>query len=368
MTLAWLRVSLIRGLHPRALSALLDWAGTPQALLDTAVAEIRSVAGEEIANALARGPDRRLAEAALRWAEKDDHRILCLADPLYPPALMQLQPPPPVLYAKGRLDLLANPAFAIVGSRNATAQGLRDAESFAKAISRAGLAIVSGLAMGIDAAAHRGGLAEAGSSIAILGNGPDIVYPAENRALASALAAKGCLLSEFPLGTPPVARNFPRRNRLISGLSKGVLVVEAGNPSGSLTTARLAIEQGREVFAIPGSIHSPLSKGCHRLIQEGAKLVQTAQDVLAELGWPDREAQDAPQAPDALASDPVLEALAFASATLDQLAARTGLDAASLAARMSMLELQGRVVALGGGTFQAITPQRAFSGAAGPAL
>jgi len=354
-TLAWLRASLIRGVHPRALRALLDWAGTPQALLDAPSGEVRRLAGDEIADALARGPDRRLLEAALRWAENGEHHILCLADPLYPPALLQLHVPPPVLYAKGRLELLAAPALAIVGSRNATAQGLRDAESFAKAISSAGLAIVSGLAMGIDAAAHRGGLAEAGSSIAILGNGPDIVYPADNHALASALASHGCLLSEFPLGTSPLARNFPRRNRLISGMSKGVLVVEAGIPSGSLGTAQLAIEQGRDVFAIPGSIHSPLSKGCHRLIQEGAKLVQNANDVLAELGWPEREPQAAGRAPDARPGDPVLEALGFASATLDQLAARTGLDAASLAARMSMLELQGRIVALAGGTFQAVT-------------
>ncbi len=356
-TLAWLRVSLIRGLHPRTLRALLDWAGTPLALLDTPPGEVRRVAGDEIADALARGPDRKLVEAALRWVEDEDHHILCVADPAYPPALLQLHAPPPVLYARGRLEVLAAPAFAIVGSRNATAQGLRDAESFAKAISRAGLAIVSGLAVGIDAAAHRGGLAEAGSSIAILGNGPDIVYPAGNRALASALAAGGCLLSEFALGAPPLARNFPRRNRLISGLSKGILVVEAGNPSGSLTTAQLAIEQGRDVFAIPGSIHSPLSKGCHRLIQEGAKLVQNADDVLAELGWRGSERQDGGRAPHARASDPVLEALGFASATLDQLAARTGLDAASLAARMSMLELQGQVVALAGGTFQALTAQ-----------
>lgn len=355
-TLAWLRISLIRGLSSRVLRALLDWAGTPQALLETPPAAFRAPAGDAIAEAFARGPDRELLDAALRWVrEGGDRHILCVADPLYPSALLQLHAPPPVLYACGRLELLAAPAFAIVGSRNATAQGLRDAEGFAKAISREAVAIVSGLAIGIDAAAHRGGLAEAGSSIAVLGNGPDVVYPAGNRALASALAASGCLLSEFPPGTPPLGRNFPRRNRLISGMSKGVLVVEAGLPSGSLTTAQLAIEQGRDVFAIPGSIHSPLSKGCHRLIQEGAKLVQTADDVLVELGWSGSQRQCGDRAPEASASDPVLQALGFASATLDQIAARTGLDAASLAARMSRLELEGRVVALAGGTFQAVT-------------
>lgn len=359
-SLPWLHVSLIRGLTPAKLRALLDWAGTPEALLQCSPEQMASIAGAEIASALARGADRRLLDATLRWLEDADHHIVCPADPFYPPALLELGDTPPVLYACGRVELLCEPALAIVGSRNATAQGLRDAHSFAKAIAGEGLAIVSGLAIGIDSAAHLGGLEEAASSIAILGNGPDIVYPPDNAALSAALAKRGCLLSEFALGTPPLAWNFPRRNRLISGMSKGVLVVEAGIPSGTLSTARLASEQGREVFAIPGSIHSPVSKGCHRLIQHGAKLVQTAQDVLEEIGWRRARSDDA-HGIEAVAPpcDPVLEALGFAAATLEQLASRTGLDAASLAARMSLLELQGRVVALAGGSFQAVAPQRA---------
>jgi len=361
-TLAWLRVSLIH-VQPRVLRALLDYAGSAAALLELRADDIAPIAGEGVALALSRGPDAARLDATLRWLEDANHHVVCPADPRYPAALLQLADTPPVLYACGRTELLGAPAFAIVGSRNATAQGLRDAESFAKALSKAGFAIVSGLAIGIDAAAHRGGLAEAGSSIAILGNGPDIVYPPANAALASALEGSGCLLSEFALGTPPLAGNFPRRNRLISGMAKGVLVVEAGIPSGSLSTARLAGEQGREVFAIPGSIHSPVSKGCHRLIQHGAKLVQTAEDVLEELGCAVAKQEDASIAGEASTPvcDPVLEALGFACATLGQLASRTGLDAASLAARMSMLELQGRVVALAGGSFQAVAsaPQRA---------
>ena len=193
--------------------------------------------------------------------------------------------PPPLLHVAGRAELLAAPAFAIVGSRNASTQGSRDAYQLALALSASGLPIVSGLAMGIDAAAHRGGLAERGSSIAVMGTGPDVCYPRDNAALAAALARDGALVSEFPLGTAPRAGNFPRRNRLISGMSRGVLVVEAALGSGSLTTARRALEQDRDVFAVPGSIHSPLSKGCHWLIKEGAKLVESAADVLLELGW-----------------------------------------------------------------------------------
>lgn len=364
-SLPWLHVSLIRGLTPAKLRALLDWAGTPQALLECSPQQMAAIAGEEIASALARGADRRLLDATLRWLEDADHHIVCPADPLYPRALLELADTPPVLYAGGRVELLCEPALAIVGSRNATAQGLRDAHSFAKAIAREGLAIVSGLAIGIDSAAHLGGLEEAASSIAILGNGPDIVYPPDNAALSAALAKRGCLLSEFSLGTPPLARNFPRRNRLISGMSKGVLVVEAGSPSGSLSTARFAIQQGREVFAIPGSIHSPLSKGCHRLIQEGAKLVQTASDVLDEIGWKkgERNPPDGTEEVEDWPADPVLDALGFGTATLEQLASRTGLDAASLAARVAMLELQGRLVVLGGGMLQAIVRQRRGAGA-----
>jgi DNA processing protein len=230
---------------------------------------------------------------------------------------------------------------------------MRDAEAFAATLSEAGLCIVSGLAAGIDAAAHRGGIAQKGSSLAVLGTGADVVYPAGNRKLAERLAHEGCLISEFPLGTPPEPGNFPRRNRLISGLSRGVLVVEAAIRSGSLITARRALDQGRDVFAIPGSIHSPLSKGCHDLIKQGAKLVESAEDILAELGLGDAVAGKPAPGP-AAPADPLLDAMGFAPVTMDQMAQLTGFGAPALAASLSRLEIEGRVAALAGGRFQRI--------------
>lgn len=352
--LAWLRLCLVPGIPPRVLRALLGWAKTPGALLEAPPAEVAAFAGPRIARALARGADPRLVDATMRWLDAPGRHLVCLGDAEYPRLLLEVDDPPPIIYVEGRLELLRAPALAIVGSRNATAQGLRDAYAFAAAVSHAGLAVVSGLAVGVDAAAHRGGLSGRGSSLAILGTGPDILYPPANARLAHALAADGCLVSEFPLRTPPFAWNFPRRNRLISGMSKGVLVVEAGLPSGTLTTAHLAAEQGRHVFALPGSIHSPLSKGCHRLIQEGAMLVEDAQAVLEELGW-SRPARDAPAKRSASrGGDEVLDALGFAPATLEQLASRTGLDVPHLTARMSRLELAGSVIPLPGGAFQRV--------------
>jgi DNA processing protein len=335
---SWLRLALVPGFPPSALFCLLREKGSPAAA----------------AASLPRGPDPALLAATLRWLEHENHHLVAWGDPRYPPLLLEIANPPPVLYVAGRVERLASPGFAIVGSRNATTQGARDAETFARALSRAGLAIVSGLALGIDAAAHRGGLAEAGSSIAVMGTGPDVYYPAANRELAAALARDGCLVSEFPLGTAARPGNFPRRNRLISGMSKGVLVVEAAPASGSLTTARRALEQDRDVFAIPGSIHSPLSKGCHWLIKEGAKLVETADDVLAELGLQAPGASPAPRL--ARSPDAVLEAFGFDAASLDQIVERTGLDASRVAARISLLELDGRLMPLPGGRFQRVKP------------
>jgi DNA processing protein len=335
---SWLRLVLVPGVAPSAVLALLREKGSPAAA----------------AASLARGPDPALLDATLRWLEHGDHHLVAWGDACYPPLLLEIANPPPVLYVAGRIERLASPAFAIVGSRNATTQGARDAETFARALSRAGLAIVSGLALGIDAAAHRGGLADAGSSIGVMGTGPDVYYPAANRALAAALARDGCLVSEFPLGTPARPGNFPRRNRLISGMSKGVLVVEAAPASGSLTTARRALEQNRDVFAIPGSIHSPLSKGCHWLIKEGAKLVETADDVLRELGF--EASAEAPAPRLARQRDPVLDAFGFDAASLDQIVERTGMDASRVAARICLLELDGRLVPLAGGRFQRVRP------------
>ncbi|MGH8703765.1 MAG: DNA-processing protein DprA, partial [Burkholderiales bacterium] len=289
------------------------------------------------------------------WLEDPANRVLTLADDQYPPRLLQIPDPPPLLYVKGRAELLSRPSLAVVGSRNATAQGVANAEAFARALSDAGLTVVSGLALGADAAAHRGGLAGASSSVAVLGTGVDIVYPARNRALAHHLGNTGALVSEFALGTRALPGNFPRRNRLISGLALGCLVVEAAADSGSLITARLAAEQGREVFAIPGSIHSPLTKGCHALIKQGAKLVESTRDILEELQMP----APAPSTPPrAVAVDAharrVLDALGADACDRDTLAARCHLPAAELAALLTQLELDGHVATLPGGRIQRV--------------
>lgn len=299
------------------------------------------------------GPQATLLDATLRWLEADGHHLVTLGDDSYPRALLNISDPPTVLYAIGRVELLNAPSIAVVGSRNATAQGGRDAYAFSHALSDAGLTIVSGLALGIDAHAHRGGLEGRSSSVAVMGTGADLVYPKGNRALAHELAANGCLVTEFALGTPSAAGNFPRRNRLISGLSRGVLVVEAAERSGSLITARLAGEQGRDVFAIPGSIHSSLSKGCHVLIKEGAKLVESAADVLAELGIAPESAA-APVTGEAAPDDPLLDAMGFDPVTIDQIAQRVGGNAASIGAGLARLQIEGRVAAMAGGRFQQI--------------
>ena len=302
-------------------------------------------------DALLAEPDAAQLDAVHGWLGQPGNSLLTLADADYPKTLLEIADPPAVLYCKGRRELLGQPALGIVGSRNATPQGVRDAEAFAQALSDAGLTIVSGLALGIDAAAHRGGLAGAGSSVAVIGTGLDRIYPAKNKALAHRLAEGGLIVSEFALGTPPLPGHFPRRNRLISGLSRGVLVVEAAPDSGSLITARVAAEQGREVFAIPGSIHSPLARGCHQLIKQGAKLVESAADILDELAWQQRLAP--PTLPEN-APDPVLDALDGAPASLDSLAQRTGLTLDALSAKLLTLELEGRVASLPGGRYQKI--------------
>jgi DNA processing protein len=287
------------------------------------------------------------------WLKDPANRLLTPADADYPRRLLQLLPdPPPRLFVKGRVELLSRPALAIVGSRNATAQGMANAEAFARALSDAGLTVVSGLALGIDTAAHRGGLAGTSSSVAVLGTGADLVWPARNRALAHDLSARGALVSEFPLGTRPLAGNFPRRNRLISGLALGCLVVEAATDSGSLITARLAAEQGAEVFAVPGSIHSPLAKGCHALIKQGAKLVESAADILEELRLPAASARAPDEPPLDARARRLLDALGYDACDVDTLAARSGLQVAELAALLTQLELDQRVAVLPGGLYQ----------------
>jgi DNA processing protein len=287
-----------------------------------------------------------------RWLAEPRHYMLAPADPLYPPMLREIPDPPRQLFVMGRVELLQSQSLAIVGSRAATPQGARDARAFAREFSDAGLCIVSGLALGIDTAAHEGGLAGMSSSVAVLGTGANVVYPPANAGLAARMAESGCIVTEYCLDTPPMPGNFPRRNRLISGLARGVLVVEASDKSGSLGTARLAAEQNREVFALPGSIHSSKSKGCHKLIKEGAKLVECANDVLDELGL---EARGKPPAVrPARDRSRVLAAMGRDPVSLDQMIVRTGLTASTCAAQLSILEVDGRIEAVDGGLFQRV--------------
>lgn len=358
----WLRLSALPGVGGATQRALLKACGLPGQVFGAAHSTLASLVGEELATVLRSPPppDRQIEiDAALAWAGEPGNAILTLADDAYPRSLLSIADPPCLLYAKGDLRLLTRPSLAIVGSRNATPGGLQNATRFARALAGSGFCIVSGLALGIDAAAHEGALAAAGGTVAVIGTGIDRVYPARHQSLARRIVEHGLIVSEFPLGSKPLAANFPRRNRIISGLSLGVLVVEAALESGSLITARLAADQGREVFAIPGSIHSPQTKGCHRLIKQGAKLVESAEDLLEELGPPwgtgfprpnDRPAVErSAGAAKLLAQLPPLGHDPF---TMDELAARSGLTTEALLAMLFELELAGEVAALSGGRYQ----------------
>lgn len=307
-----------------------------------------------------RRPDWRPVERDLAWLEQPGNHLLRLSEAHYPPLLRQIPYPPPLLFVHGNPDCLRRPQLAIVGTRNPTPLGRETAQRFATHLAEAGLAITSGLALGIDAAAHHGALASAdGHTVAVMGTSLDRVYPAKHRELAHAIAERGALVSELPIGTAALAENFPRRNRLISGLALGVLVVEAATRSGSLITARLAAEQGREVFAIPGSIHSPLAKGCHALIRQGAKLVETATDILEELGAlaavgaGEIEPLVAPSAAVELDVEyqQLLAAMSDESVGVDILVERCGLTAEVVSSMLLILELEGYVAAVPGGSY-----------------
>jgi len=355
---AWLRLIATPGLGPRTARHLLAHFGLPDLIFAAGRGALAKAVPEPLARLLAAPASteiQSIIDATEHWLNSDaNHALVSLADAQYPQILLTTPDPPPVLFAIGRTELLNRPALAIVGSRNATQQGLANAEAFAAALARAGLTIVSGLALGIDTAAHRGALdADSDSAtIAVVGTGVDTVYPASNRALTQRIRAEGLVVSEFPLRTPALAHNFPRRNRIIAGLVRGVLVVEAALRSGSLITARLAAEAGRDVFAIPGSIHSPLAKGCHRLIREGAKLVESAHDIAEDLGL---ERVAAPAAETAIVPGPHTELLAllgYDPIDLDSLAERTGRDAASLTAALLELELAQDIERLPGNRYQ----------------
>lgn len=361
--LPWLRLTLTPGIGGETQRKLLRAFGPPDAIFNAGRSALGAVAGNQAASLLLDQDNSAALEQALAWAAQPAQHLVSLADAEYPQSLLQTPDPPTLLYVLGRLELLNSPALAIVGSRNPTPQGLGNAERFAAALADAGLTIASGLALGIDAGAHRGALARSGSTVAFVGTGIDRVYPANNRELAREISRRGAIVSEFALGTPPLAANFPRRNRLIAGFSRGTLVIEATVDSGSLITARIASEQGREVFAIPGSIHSPQSRGCHRLIKQGAKLVETVADVLEELRWSTTTGGSPtdPAAPDAsldAATDAgrILQSLGFDPFSLDEMVTRSGLTADRAAVVLLELELQGQIASMPGGRYQRLPP------------
>lgn len=406
---AWLQLAHAPGLPPAVLRALLDAFGSPTALLRASDQAIGAASSAAAARAVRTSQPNDLdarTDAALAWLDAPGNALVTLNDPAYPPRLRDLHDPPPLLYVKGRLDLLHARGLAVVGSRHATPQGLADATRFSHTLSDAGLVIVSGLALGIDGAAHRGGLDGRAGTVAVIATGADLVYPARHRTLAHEIAARGAIVSEWPLGTPARAAHFPQRNRLIAALALGALVVEAAPRSGSLITARLANELGRDVFAMPGSIHAPLAQGCHALIRDGAKLTTTPLDVLEEygLGEPavhagraensrsrpdnggttDTAARCAgehiektgsaipvatPAEIDGMPTDnpveqSVLAALGYGPVTYEWLAEHTGLSDDALHRALLGLELAGRVASMPGGRFARLdaTPTPPASG------
>jgi len=352
---SWLRLALTPGLGPVSIRSLLKRFGHPERLLALPRTALAQVLSRDTLAALDGETVNRQVEASLDWASRSGHTVVTLVDETYPRRLLQIPDPPAILFVAGRVELLQRPALAVVGSRNATPQGLRTATQFSRALGAAGLTIVSGLAIGIDAAAHEGALGSVGSTLAILGTGIDIGYPARNAALSERILGEGALVSEFPLGAKPAAGNFPRRNRLISGMSMGCLVVEAALASGSLITAYAALEQGREVFAIPGSIHSPVARGCHALIKSGAKLVETADDVLSELNLEAMATEAKPRVETAPETHALLHTMGFDPVDIDTLCARTGRVPQDLTRELLELELAGKVAAAPGGCYQRLT-------------
>ena len=355
----WLSLNQINGLGNAGICQLLAKFGSPDAIFSAKISQLREIVDDEIAQKINKGVDVDAIAPTLNWLQKDNAHIVTFADNTYPKQLLEISNPPAVLYAIGHLHWLNHPSIAMVGSRSATPQGEKNAEDFAQSLCEQGLCVVSGMALGIDGAAHRGALKANGATIAVVGTGLDIVYPARHRDLAHKIAERGLIVSEFPLGTPSKAQNFPRRNRVISGLSLGCLVVEANIDSGSLITARLATEQGREVFAIPGSIHSPVTKGCHQLIKQGAKLVETTQDILEELK--NMLPSDSPsglignlnseiEAPSE--ANTVLACMGFDPTNFETLRTLSGLTTEVLSSMLMVLELENKITALAGGKYQ----------------
>lgn len=359
----WLTLHCVPGVGTHTLATLLQHFATVEAVFAADRAQLLTVLGKRsgLVDHILAGADAQGLARHIAWLEQPDHHVLTCLDPEYPRLLGEIAYPPLLLFVHGDKRLLSRAQLAVVGSRNPTPAGVNTAHAFAGTLAQAGLVVTSGLALGIDGAAHRGALDADGQTIAVLGTGIDRIYPARHQPLARRIAQYGAIVSEFPLGTPAKAENFPRRNRIISGLSVGTLVVEAGLRSGSLITAHYASEQGREVFAIPGSIHSPLARGCHALIREGAKLVETARDIIDELGalvtltQQHAAAQDYAPAP---STDPrllvLLDHIGHDAVSVDTLVERSGLTPHTISSMLVEMELLGLIAACAGGRYMRV--------------
>ena len=366
---AWVALSRTPALDAPTLSKVLDLLGDAQAVINTSDG-LRQCAGvPPLSREYLLSDARTLRTAERQWLEDPAHQVVPFTDPRYPALLRELPSCPIALYVAGNVGVLNDPQLAIVGSRNPSPAGREIAFEFAESLAARGLGITSGLADGIDSAAHRGALMAQGVTVAVLGSGVDVIYPRHNRTLSELIRQQGALVSEFPLGTPPRRQNFPRRNRIIATLSLGTLVVEAARRSGSLITARLAADHDRELFAVPGSIRNPLSRGCHELIRNGAKLTETAADILGELNFsaifarpPLGSASLAPPSGNAAGMDKehkiLLDALGFDPADLDLLVVRTGFKPEAVSSMMLILELEGHVQAAPGGRYSRVVRSR----------
>ena len=353
----WLVLVHAIGFGPAKFKALIEHYSDVETIAKASANELSSFGLSKNTITAIKHPDMNRIEADISWSVEKNHHILTFDDARYPPQLKNISDPPIVLYVRGDTDYLMQPQLAIVGSRTPTASGKKTAFEFARHLSDAGLTITSGLAQGIDGECHKGALKGLAGTIALVAHGLDIIYPAAHQQLAQAISESGAIVSEVPIGTAPLKGLFPSRNRIISGLSLGTLVVEAAIKSGTLITARLALEQGREVFAIPGSIHNPLARGCHLLIRQGAKLVETAQDIIEELSGPlstietDRKkVKIADEATDILDPDhqKLLKCLAYDPISVDELVNQSGFTAAEVASMLLIMELEGNVVCQGG--------------------
>lgn len=354
----WLALSLATNLSAHRFHELIRQFGSPKTLLESDTHTRHSLKVSETVKGYLLEPDWKRVDEHLAWKEKDpNHHIIPFNDHLYPQQLRQISDPPPTLFISGQPEALHEPQIALVGSRNPSPMGRETAYAFAQALSEAGLTITSGMALGIDAASHKGALSAKGRTIAVFGTGIDVIYPSSHHKLAAEIAQHGALVSEFPLHTPPVAAYFPQRNRTVSGLSLGTLVVEAAARSGSLITARLATEQGREVFAIPGSIHSPTAHGCHSLLRNGAKLVESVTDILEEIAQFEplftskstKRSYNNSQNQLDEENRKLLECVGFEATAVDTVVNRTGLSVEHVTSSLMILELKGFIYSTPGG-------------------